>query len=137
MKHYTNDLDPTSNLVDVQSDTPLSNQVITHDWPVLCTRIGASDQFFLKGRRRLLKGALQYGDDSLKKPPALVIDESQEESIDIPGWLLMIWCRCETQELRQEIEAISRTACELYDRLERLKADFLTAENKILSKATN
>lgn len=77
---------------------------------------------------------MQYGDDSLTKHPTLVIDESQEESIDIPGWLLMIWSRCQTAQLRGEIEDIGREAFRIYERLERLKADFIQAENKIINK---
>lgn len=134
MKNSTTNSNLSSVLADAQSDTPLSNQVISHDWPILCTRIGANDKFFLQGKRRLLKGALQYGDDSLTKHPTLVIDESQEESIDIPGWLLMIWSRCQTAQLRGEIEDIGREAFRIYERLERLKADFIQAENKIINK---
>lgn len=49
--------------------------------------------FLAKVERRLEKGAVEYGDASLRAPPAELAREIEEELLDVVGWGFLLWVR--------------------------------------------
>lgn len=42
---------------------------------------------------RLDAGAQQYGDQSFVRPVASTVQEFDQELVDLPGWLYVLWCQ--------------------------------------------
>jgi hypothetical protein len=56
---------------------------------------------------KLQVGAEQYGDASLDKPLSALLAEVQAETVDIAGWGLLLWDRCERMKVKvAEIERL-------------------------------
>jgi hypothetical protein len=53
------------------------------------------DRFVTRVRARLSVGERDYGDASLRRPAAELVDELQQEVEDIAGWGLILWVRLE------------------------------------------
>lgn len=51
-------------------------------------------------RKRLQKGAQEYGDTSLAKSPERLLVEVQEELCDVCGWSLILWVKLESLRLK-------------------------------------
>ena len=55
----------------------------------------AFERFMARVRDRMEIGAEAYGDDSLSAPPAVLLNEIQEELEDVCGWSVLLWWRLE------------------------------------------
>lgn len=42
---------------------------------------------------RLDTGARQYGDRSFVRPAAVTLQEIDQELVDLPGWIYVLWCQ--------------------------------------------
>lgn len=51
------------------------------------------NEFVFRVECRLRRGAEEYGDASLKAPPAALAREVEEELLDVMGWGFMLWLR--------------------------------------------
>lgn len=58
---------------------------------------------------RLERGATDYGDRSLEKPPATLADEIAEELADVCGWSVVLYTR--VQALRERLALLEQPDC--------------------------
>jgi hypothetical protein len=56
---------------------------------------------------RLAAGAKAYGNASLKRPPASLAGEVEEELLDVAGWGFLLWLR--VRSLRHRLPASRRS----------------------------
>ena len=66
------------------------------------------DRFVDRVRERMAAGAKVYGDISLTRPRAELVDEIMQELEDVAGWSVLLWHRLE--RLRDPIAAIDPEA---------------------------
>lgn len=64
-------------------------------------------RFVARLRARLAAGAVTYGDRSLTRPAADLVDEVMQELEDVCGWSLLLWIRLD--RLRGSVERIAET----------------------------
>lgn len=50
-------------------------------------------EFVARVEKRLEAGAKEYGDASLRAPPAKLAGEVEEELLDVMGWGFLLWRR--------------------------------------------
>lgn len=53
------------------------------------------DRFCDRLRKRMVEGAVTYGDASFHRPEGELVDEIQQELEDVCGWSLILWIRLE------------------------------------------
>jgi hypothetical protein len=53
------------------------------------------DAFLAEVRARLDRGRQDFGDRSLERPCAELVDEIREELCDVAGWAAVMWARLE------------------------------------------
>jgi hypothetical protein len=51
------------------------------------------DRFIGRLRARIAAGGATYGDSSVQRPAAELVDEIQRELEDVCGWALILWVR--------------------------------------------
>lgn len=55
---------------------------------------------------RLERGAIEYGDKSMRRPAVDLIDEIQQELEDVTGWSAILWLRLEN--LREKAVSVEQ-----------------------------
>ena len=55
---------------------------------------------------KLERGFRQYGDGSFSRPPEHILDELGAEALDLAGWGLILWVRC--QKLNEKLELLHK-----------------------------
>jgi hypothetical protein len=58
--------------------------------------------------QRLEQGAVEYGDETLRRPALEVLDEVEEELLDVMGWSFFAWLR-----IRRLKEKVKKTLTEI------------------------
>lgn len=64
-------------------------------------------EFLGKVESRLQQGYEEYGDSSLRAPPAALAGEIEEELLDVMGWGFMLWLRMRSLAARVARETVS------------------------------
>jgi len=54
---------------------------------------GELARFWLRLRERLEAGERSYGEASLRREPAELAGEIEQELLDVCGWAFVLWCR--------------------------------------------
>jgi hypothetical protein len=55
--------------------------------------VSALEHFLQQLRARLEAGAREYGDKSLVRSVAAIVNELDQELLDLPGWSYILWCQ--------------------------------------------
>jgi hypothetical protein len=63
--------------------------------------LDAWPEFMAAIQQRLKKGAVEYGDASLSRPPSELAEEIEEELLDVCGWAFFLWLKIRKIEKRE------------------------------------